>query len=213
MVARAPTGLRIGDVVVAHDNAVNGDITRLRILQQGLHRSVYLFLAQRGFANQKLAGLETNRPQVGQLLRPERELAQALHHVKRHECNLAVLADSAVQQPDRPGGQIAAVLRLLLTLRPGGQKCLKVAGTDERLTSHNQPPFIGDQVGNTGDTMHVVGDDLTLIAVAAGGRLHQHTALVDQLDRQTVQLQHHHDLLILLERCQLLHRFRFIQRK
>ena len=213
VVACAPAGLRISDVIVAHDDTVDGNIARLRILPQGLHRTVHLLLAQHRFADQELAGLEANRPKIRQLLRPERELVQALHYVKGHKGDFAVLADSAVQQPDRPGGQITAVLRFLLTLWPGAQKCLKVTGADERLTSHHQPPFIGDQVGDAGDAMHIVGDNLPLAAIAAGGCLHQNTALIGQLDRQAVQLQHHQNLLILLKRCQFLHRFRFIQRK
>ena len=47
--------------------------------------------------------------------------------------------------------QILMMLKLDgLTVKPGAQKCLKVTGADERLTSHHQPPFIGDQVGDAG---------------------------------------------------------------
>ena len=58
-----------------------------------------------------------------------------------------------------------------------------------------------------------MGDVFSLVAVAPGGRLHNHAVLVGRLDGEPVQLQHQHDRLVADEIAQLVHLLGLVQRQ
>ena len=64
---------------------------------------------------------------------------------------------------------------------------------------------------NSADGAGVVGHDLSHIAVAPGGRLHQLAALIGQLDGQAVQFKHEHHLMLTHKAAQFLRILHFVQ--
>ena len=117
-----------------------------------------------------------------------------------------------VKQAYRTGRQIASVfVGFPVAVHQSGLQLLKIAGADERLAGDHQTVFVLDTGRNSADGAGVVGHDLSHIAVAPGGRLHQLAALIGQLDGQAVQFKHEHHLMLTHKAAQFLRILHFVQ--
>ena len=211
---RAAAALGVGHIIVAYYGAVNGDIIFLRIVPQHLNTRFQLLKLHLAIAFEVVANGKSKAPQLHKAFALEGKIIKALQNTERHEVDPALFADFGIQQSDRAGRQIAAILiRLAIAVH---QSCLqygKVAGTNECLASHHQPSLKGDVGRNAGNSGNIVGDDFTLIAVATGGGFLQDAVFVGQLDGQAVQFEHQQNALLTHESQQFLAALRLIQRK
>ena len=205
MVAGAPAALGIGDVVVGHYDSVDGDVVGLGVFPKVFDGLIEFLLCQRSAGCFVHTGDETIGLQIVQLVGFALHLLKSLQNIEGHEGDTALFTVGGVHQPDRTGCQIASIfIGLSSAVQQSRFQHFKITGTDKRLACDHQPALIRDPQGDAGDTAGVVGNDFTLVTIATGSRFHQSTALIGQLDRQAVQLQHKHDKLVAHEGKQLL---------
>ena len=187
----AAAALGVGHIIVAHYDAVNGYIIFLCVVPQHLNTRFQFLQLHLTIAFEVVADSEAEAPQLHKAFALEGKIIKALQNTERHEVDPALFADFGIQQSDRTRRQIAAILiRLAIAVH---QSCLqygKVAGTNERLSSHHQPSLKGDVGRDAGNSCHIMGDDFTLITIATSGSLLQDAVFVGQLDGQAVQFEH-----------------------
>ena len=214
MMSCAATVLGIGHVVVGHYDAVNWDIIFLCVILQHLDSHIQLIQLHLTIAFEVVTYSKAEAPQLHKAFTLEGKIIKALQNTERHEVDPALFADFGIQQSDRTRRQIAAILiRLTIAVHQRRLQYGKIAGSNERLTGHHQPPLKGDVGRDAGNPGNIMGNDFTLITVATGGGFLQDAVFVGQLDGQAVQFEHQQNALLTHESQQFLAALRLIQRK
>lgn len=118
------------------------------------------------------------------------DLRQSLYDRKGQKVDAPLGAYRRIVSTDRAGGKIAAVsVRLSRTVNQLLAQPFKVAAVNKTLTGNDQSFLVRDLHRYSFDGFGVVGNILTDVAVAPGREPLQKAALINDLGRQSVQLQ------------------------
>ena len=194
MPRRGPQAVPGGQVVQLDDDAV--DLEAERFAPGGHPIVVGEDLVDRPARVVLAARAQPPRPQRVQQFGAAREAGTARHvqHIVEEHFEPAIGRHAGIELSDGAGGRVARVGEGRLTpLREPPVQRLEVPDADERLAAHREPArharsIVAQPQGNGPDRLHVLGDALAPLSVAARRRPDEQALLVHELERQPVEL-------------------------
>ena len=193
MVPCPSAGAGVGNGVIGHDQSVDRQIILGRFVPQHLNVQIHHIVICRCKLN-RVHSAEAEFSELCQLhafaVRLGLDLRQSLYDRKGQKADAPLGAYRRIVGTDGAGCKIAAVsVRLSRTVNQLLAQPFKVAAVNKTLTGNDQSFLVRDLHRYSFDGFGVVGNILTDVAVAPGRESLQKAALINDLGRQSVQLQ------------------------
>ena len=193
MVPCPSAGAGVGNGVIGHDQPVDRQIILGCFVTQHLNVQIHHIVICR-CKLKRAHSAETEFRELCQLhalaVRLGLDLRQSLNDRKGQKVDAPLGAYRRIVGTDGAGGKIAAVsVRLSRTVNQLLAQPFKVAAANKALAGNDQPFLVRNLHRYSFDGFGVVGNILTDVAVATGRKPLQKATLINDLGRQSVQLQ------------------------